>query len=119
MAFGHGVLESSDAVGSLELHLSSFAMRFVFGIDVGPQFDPDAATVVVGLAQGGGVVRDGGVFFAVKVIAVVFEMGPSVGEVELGLGARGLCGVVFILADQGFVRSYWRTRQRQRTRIHV
>ena len=103
MAFGHGVLESSYTVGLFKYHFAYFAVRFVFGVDVGPQFDPHPATVVVEFPEGGGIVCDCGVFLAVKVIAVLFEMRSSVGEVELGLGVRGRCVVVLILADQGFI----------------
>ena len=99
MACGHRVLESPNAVGLLEFHLADFAIRRVLGVDVGPQFDPHPATVVVEVSERGGVVCDCGIRRAVELVAVVTEVGSSVGEVEFGLCVRGAGVVVVILAD--------------------
>lgn len=99
MAFGHRVLESLNAVGLLEFYLADFAIRWVLGVDVGPEFDPHPATVVVEVSECGGIVCDCGVCRAVELIAVVTEMTSSVGEVEFGLCVRGTGVVVVILAD--------------------
>ena len=103
MAFGHCVLEGGHAVGLLELHLAYFAVRWVFGVDVGPEFDPHPATVVVEIPECGGIVCDCGIRSAVVFIAVVIEMSSSVGEVKFGLCVRGTCIVVVILADYGLI----------------
>ena len=103
MAFAHRVLESLDAVLLLELHVADFAIRGIFGVDVGPEFDPHSATVVVEVSERGRVGGDGRICGAVVLVAVGVEMAAGVGEVEFGLGVGGTGVVVVILADYGLV----------------
>ena len=103
MAFRHGVLESGNTVVFLEFHVAHFAIRWVFRVDVRPEFDPHPATVVVEVSECGGVVCDCGICRAVVFVAVVVEMASSVGEVEFGLGVGGTCIVIVILADYRLV----------------
>ena len=103
MAFGHRILESGNAVGLLEFHFAYFAIRWVFGVDVGPEFDPHPATVVVEVSECGRIVCDCGICCAVVSIAVVIEMASSVGEVEFGLCVGGTCVVIVILADNRLI----------------
>ena len=99
MAFGHRVLESGNAVVLLEFYIAYFAIRWVFGVDVRPEFDPHPATVVVKLSECGRIVCDCGICVTVEFTAVLVEMSSSVGEVEFGLCVGGTCVVVVILAD--------------------
>ena len=99
MTLGHRVLESGNAVGLLEFYFAYFAIRWVFRVDVRPEFDPHPATVVVEISECGRIVCDCGICSAVEFIAVVVEMSSSVGEVEFGLCVRGTCIVIVILAD--------------------
>ena len=118
MALGHRVLERSNAIVLFEFDIAYFARR-VLGVDVGPEFNPDAATVVVEFPQRRGIGCDGGICRAVERVAVFLQMTSGVGEVEFGLCTRGRCVVVFILADEGFVWSYGRTGQSGWTGIQI